>query len=154
MPSLSLSLFLSISVSVSVSLSVDLSVSFSLCFSLPLLLFLPLSFSLFLSLSFTARFGSDVLGCRPPLSPHQRGSKASISVPLICRSAGQIPATCGTNPGTRKRLFAPTARAGGLVITGSVGSDVLLHPSALASEYGTYKTVKARVWLWLSGESP
>jgi hypothetical protein len=31
---------------------------------------------------------------------------------------------------------------------------VLAWPAPLSSEYGTYKTVEARFWPWLSGKNP
>jgi len=43
-----------------------------------------------------------------------------------------------------------------LAVRGDIVEDHLLHLpiKSLLSEYGTYKTVKARFWPWRSGESP
>jgi hypothetical protein len=49
-------------------------------------------------------------------------------------------------------VFLRDGEGGHLVFVGGV--PIQHNEELLSSEHGTYKTVKARFWRWLSGKSP
>jgi len=105
----------------------------------------------------------------PHAIPEPEGGGASqecrrVDLPRISPQLGHAngrllePVGSRGRPSTDKISSLPHARAGGGASRERGGVDQPgISPSQilpLSSEYGTYKTVKARFWPWLSGKSP
>ena len=68
-------------------------------------------------LRFTLHGKSLLAIARVPTTSPQNGTKLSFFRNLVCTTGHRIPASSGTNPGTRKRGVGSAVRAGGTVCT-------------------------------------
>ena len=86
-----------------------------------------------------------------------------ILVYLVCMTLGRCPLSIFCSRGTPPKSINPRKRLRGRSATNmrvkvtklqyQLNERIQCH-LPLSSQYGTYKTVKARFWPWLSGKSP